>query len=65
MRTAPLWADGLSLGGANLALYVGAASIKRKRRLLDGICPEALELLKDKHTTTNVCRSRSQSSCSQ
>jgi hypothetical protein len=30
------------LGGANLALYVGAASIKRKRRLLDGICPEAL-----------------------
>lgn len=31
------------------ALNVDVASIKRKRRLLDGICPEAAELLKDKH----------------
>lgn len=31
------------------ALNVDVMSIKRKRRLLDGICPEAAELLKDKH----------------
>ncbi len=31
------------------ALNVDIASIKRKRRLLDGICPEAAELLRDKH----------------
>jgi ParB-like chromosome segregation protein Spo0J len=31
------------------ALNVDVGSIKRKRRLLDGICQEAAELLKDKH----------------
>jgi ParB-like chromosome segregation protein Spo0J len=31
------------------ALNVDVGSIKRKRRLLDGICPEAADLLKDKH----------------
>jgi ParB-like chromosome segregation protein Spo0J len=31
------------------ALNVDVASIVRKRRLLDGICPEVAELLKDKH----------------
>jgi hypothetical protein len=31
------------------ALNVDVGSIRRKRRLLDGICPEAAELLKDKH----------------
>ena len=31
------------------ALNINVSSIKRKRRLLNGICPEAAELLKDKH----------------
>ncbi|MBZ0146110.1 MAG: ParB N-terminal domain-containing protein, partial [Pseudorhodoplanes sp.] len=31
------------------ALNVDVGSIKRKRRLLDGICPEAADLLRDKH----------------
>ena len=31
------------------SLNVDVASIKRKRRLLDGICSEAADLLKDKH----------------
>jgi hypothetical protein len=31
------------------ALNVDVGNIRRKRRLLDGICPEAAELLKDKH----------------
>jgi ParB-like chromosome segregation protein Spo0J len=31
------------------ALNVDVASIQRKKRLLDGICPEAVDLLKDKH----------------
>ena len=31
------------------ALNVDVASIVRKRRLLDGICPEVAEVLKDKH----------------
>jgi hypothetical protein len=31
------------------SLNVDVASIKRKRRLLDGICSEAAEILKDKH----------------
>jgi hypothetical protein len=30
-------------------LNVNVSNIKNKRRLLDGICPEAIELLKDKH----------------
>lgn len=31
------------------ALDINIAGIRQKRRLLDGICPEAAELLKDKH----------------
>jgi ParB-like chromosome segregation protein Spo0J len=31
------------------ALNVNVSEIRRKRRLLDGICPEAAEVLKDKH----------------
>ena len=31
------------------ALNVDVQSIRRKRRLLDGICPEVAEILKDKH----------------
>lgn len=36
------------------ALNVDVGSIRRKRRLLDGICPEAAELLKDKHIAINA-----------
>lgn len=36
------------------ALNVDVEHIKRKRRLLDGICPEAVELLKDKHISINA-----------
>lgn len=36
------------------ALNVDVGSIKRKRRLLDGICPEAADLLKDKHIALNA-----------
>ena len=36
------------------ALNVDVGSIKRKRRLLEGICPEAAELLKDKHIAINA-----------
>ncbi len=36
------------------ALNVDVAHIKRKRRLLDGICEEVAELLKDKHISINT-----------
>jgi hypothetical protein len=36
------------------ALNVNVAEIRRKRRLLDGICPEAADLLKDKHVPINT-----------
>ncbi len=36
------------------ALNVDVAHIKRKRRLLDGICAEAAEILKDKHIAINT-----------
>ena len=36
------------------ALNVDVASIVRKRRLLDGICPEVAEILKDKHIAINT-----------
>lgn len=36
------------------ALNVDVGSIKRRRRLLDGICPEAAELLKDRHIALNA-----------
>lgn len=35
-------------------LNVDVASIKRKRRLLDGICSEAAEILKDKHVAIHA-----------
>ncbi|WP_244549728.1 plasmid partitioning protein RepB C-terminal domain-containing protein [Bradyrhizobium erythrophlei] len=36
------------------ALNVDVASIRRRRKLLDGICAEAVELLKEKHLTLNT-----------
>ena len=36
------------------ALNVDVPSIVRKRRLLDGICPEVAEILKDKHIAINT-----------
>ncbi len=38
------------------ALDVNIPSIRAKRQLLDGICPEAVELLKDKHCPINSFR---------
>jgi ParB-like chromosome segregation protein Spo0J len=35
------------------ALNVNVGSIRRKRNLLEGICPEAAEVLKDKHISIN------------
>ncbi len=37
-------------------LNVNIASIRNKRRLLDGICPEVVELLKEKHVPMNTFR---------
>lgn len=36
------------------ALNVNISSIRHKKSLLDGICPEAIELLKDKHVPINT-----------
>jgi hypothetical protein len=36
------------------ALNVNVSHIKRKRRLLEGICPEVAELLKDKYVSINT-----------
>jgi hypothetical protein len=36
------------------ALNVNISSIRHKRSLLDGICPEAVELLKDRHVPINT-----------
>jgi RepB plasmid partitioning protein len=36
------------------ALNVDVQSIVRKRRLLEGICPEVVEILKDKHIAINT-----------
>lgn len=36
------------------ALNVNVSHIKRKRHLLDGICPEVVELLEDKHVTMHA-----------
>lgn len=38
------------------ALNINITSLRTKRRLLDGICPEAIELLKDKHVPINTFR---------
>ncbi|WP_425513801.1 plasmid partitioning protein RepB C-terminal domain-containing protein [Ensifer oleiphilus] len=36
------------------ALNVNIHSIQQKKSLLDGICPEAIDLLKDKHVPVNT-----------
>ncbi|MBP1874026.1 ParB-like chromosome segregation protein Spo0J [Ensifer adhaerens] len=36
------------------ALNVNISSIRHKKSLLDGICPEAIEMLKDKHVPINT-----------
>ncbi|RDL46818.1 hypothetical protein BLJAPNOD_06336 [Ensifer sp. M14] len=36
------------------ALNVNIHSIQQKKSLLDGICPEAIDLLKDKHIPVNT-----------
>src|SRR5437868_12197897 len=36
------------------SLNVDVASIRRRRRLLDGICAEAAEVLKEKHIALNT-----------
>jgi ParB-like chromosome segregation protein Spo0J len=36
------------------ALNVNVAEIRRKRRLLEGICPEVAEILKDRHVPINT-----------
>jgi ParB-like chromosome segregation protein Spo0J len=38
------------------ALSLDIAAIRRKRDLLDGICPEAVQLLKDKRASTGAFR---------
>ena len=38
------------------ALNVDVQSIVRKRRLLEGICPEVAEILKDKHIARHNVR---------
>ena len=39
------------------ALDINLASLRQKRSLLEGICPEVAELLKDKHCALNTFRS--------
>lgn len=36
------------------ALNIDVKTLRQKRRLLDGICPEAVQLLKDKHVPHNT-----------
>ncbi|TKV77999.1 plasmid partitioning protein RepB C-terminal domain-containing protein [Bradyrhizobium sp. B124] len=43
--------NGVSEARIAKALNVDVASIRRRRKLLDGICTEAVELLKEKHLT--------------
>jgi hypothetical protein len=38
------------------SLNVDVASIRQKRELLDGICPEAVQLLRDRRATGNALR---------
>lgn len=45
--------NGVSEARIAKALNVDVASIRRRRKLLDGICAEAVELLKEKHLTLN------------
>ncbi len=45
--------NGVSEARIAKALNVDVASIRRRRKLLDGICVEAVDLLKEKHLTLN------------
>ncbi|MBR0947064.1 ParB N-terminal domain-containing protein [Bradyrhizobium liaoningense] len=45
--------NGVSEARIAKALNVDVASIRRRRKLLDGICAEAVDLLKEKHLTLN------------
>lgn len=45
---------GVSEAAIAKILNVNVSSIRAKRRLLDGICPEVIELLKDKHVPINT-----------
>ncbi|MCA1549972.1 ParB N-terminal domain-containing protein [Bradyrhizobium sp. BRP19] len=45
--------NGVSEGRIAKALNVDVASIRKRRKLLDGICAEAVDLLKEKHLTLN------------
>jgi ParB-like chromosome segregation protein Spo0J len=49
--------NGVSEARIAKALNVDVASIRRRRKLLDGICSEAVELLKEKHLALNTSRS--------
>jgi hypothetical protein len=46
--------NGVSEARIAKALNVDVASIRRRRKLLDGICAEAVELLKEKHLTIHT-----------
>jgi hypothetical protein len=46
--------NGVSEARIAKALNVDVASIRRRRKLLDGICAEAVELLKEKHLTLHT-----------
>jgi hypothetical protein len=46
--------NGVSEARIAKALNVDVASIRRRRKLLDGICTEAVELLKERHLTLNT-----------
>lgn len=48
--------SGLSEERIARSLDVDVASIRQKRDLLDGICPEAVQLLRDKRATGNALR---------
>jgi hypothetical protein len=47
-------ANGLSEERIASALNVNVANIRTKRDLLDGICPEVIELLKTSHVTADA-----------
>ncbi len=46
--------NGVSEARIAKALNVDVASIRRRRKLLDGICAETVDLLKEKHLTLNT-----------
>jgi hypothetical protein len=47
---------GVPEGRIARALNIDVKTLKGKKRLLDGICPEAVELLKDRHIPTTAFR---------